>query len=231
MGANIRTLGRAVCISILCHLAVLLSFHDEKPFGESAFHVEHRAIDARLLSSNSETQTPPVPFLRHTLLHPPNFPAVATKAVPKIVAGKDTPVLPSVSRLTAADRGAVGDTSAAISGETVPGSSSAPSPIDSVSPDGVRQYRLNLAREARRFKRYPALARQRGWEGVVVVIVTMIAGGAIPHVSLSQSSGIDLLDQEALELVSQAVHIAAIPESLRNRQFALTLPIHYRLED
>jgi len=58
-----------------------------------------------------------------------------------------------------------------------------------------------------------------------------VAGVPLPQVSLSQSSGFELLDQEALMLVAQAVTTAALPDSLRNRTFALTLPIHYRLDD
>jgi len=95
----------------------------------------------------------------------------------------------------------------------------------------VRQYRLSLAREARRFKHYPDQARERGREGVVVLIVTTVAGVAIPQVRLSQSSGSDLLDQAALELLEIAVQTATLPESLRGQQFGLTLPIHYRLDD
>jgi protein TonB len=102
---------------------------------------------------------------------------------------------------------------------------------DDISVDGVRQYRLNLAREARRFKDYPRAARERGWEGVVVVVVNTVAGVGVPVVSLSQSSGYDVLDQAALDLVGQSVDTATMPESLRGRQFALTLPIHYRLDE
>ncbi|HET7776889.1 MAG TPA: hypothetical protein VFK74_11010, partial [Azospira sp.] len=47
---------------------------------------------------------------------------------------------------------------------------SAPAPVrEGSSGDALRQYRLALALEARRFKRYPRLARERGWEGTVEV--------------------------------------------------------------
>ena len=87
------------------------------------------------------------------------------------------------------------------------------------------------AREAGRFKRYPDQAREQGREGVVVVVVTTVAGVPIPQVRLSQSSGSDLLDKAALELLEIAVQTATLPESLRGQQFGLTLPIHYRLDD
>ena len=75
------------------------------------------------------------------------------------------------------------------------------------------------------------LVKERGREGVVVLVVTTVAGVAIPQVRLSQSSGSDLLDQAALELLEIAVQTATLPESLRGQQFGLTLPIHYRLDD
>ncbi|HRC72208.1 MAG TPA: TonB family protein [Candidatus Competibacter sp.] len=45
--------------------------------------------------------------------------------------------------------------------------------------------------------RYPPLARQRGIEGRVVLRLTVNAAGAVEAVGIAQSSGDDLLDQEA----------------------------------
>ncbi|MGE5386315.1 MAG: hypothetical protein ACM3SV_10565, partial [Betaproteobacteria bacterium] len=63
------------------------------------------------------------------------------------------------------------------------------------SPDGLREYRLALGREARRFKqefdrRYDAMERerQRGWEGRVEMTVHTKTGLA-PTVVLARSSG------------------------------------------
>ena len=62
-------------------------------------------------------------------------------------------------------------------------------------------------------------------------VVTTVAGVGVPQVKLSQSSGFEPLDQAALELLELAVQSAVLPETLRGRQFALTLPIHFRLDD
>ena len=102
---------------------------------------------------------------------------------------------------------------------------------DAVSVDVMSEYRLSLAREARRFKRYPQLARERGWEGVAVISVSTVAGVLLPQVGLSQSTGFSLLDEAALDLARQAVQVASLPDALRHRQFAISLPIHYRLSD
>ena len=99
------------------------------------------------------------------------------------------------------------------------------------SSDAVRQYRLALAREAGRSKRYPAIARERGWEGLVVVSVGNAPGVPVPWVRLNQSSGFAVIDEEAVALVGRAVRGAALPEGLAGRSFSVNLPIHYRLAD
>jgi periplasmic protein TonB len=97
--------------------------------------------------------------------------------------------------------------------------------------DGVRQYRINLGREAKRYRRYPVLARERGWEGEVLVVVTTVAGVSEPRVSLSRSSGRAVLDNEALAMLQQAVRTAQVPEALANRPFALDMPVRFSLEE
>jgi protein TonB len=51
--------------------------------------------------------------------------------------------------------------------------------------------------------RYPGAARRRGWEGRVVMHVLVDEFGAVSKVTVSQSSGRALLDQAALEAVSE----------------------------
>ncbi|MDI6725490.1 MAG: TonB family protein, partial [Smithellaceae bacterium] len=48
---------------------------------------------------------------------------------------------------------------------------------------------------------YPSLARQRGYEGVVVLAVEVLATGAIGNIKLKKTSGYVMLDQAALEAV------------------------------
>lgn len=102
---------------------------------------------------------------------------------------------------------------------------------EALDADGLRQYRLALARESRRFKCYPPLARERGWEGVVNVLVEVSIAGGLPEVSLAHGSGYDSLDRQALEMVGQAVRAAPLPESLQGKGFRLSLPVRYSLEE
>lgn len=48
---------------------------------------------------------------------------------------------------------------------------------------------------------YPALARRRGWQGVVILAVTVLADGSPGQLAIHSSSGHDLLDKTALQTV------------------------------
>jgi TonB family protein len=97
--------------------------------------------------------------------------------------------------------------------------------------DGEHEYRLNLAREARRYKRYPSGIDGRQAEGVVVVSVSMQVAAYPPETRLQQSSGDETLDRAALEMMEQAVKTARIPLELQGRRFQVAVPVEYRLAD
>jgi len=222
-------LRRAILVSILVHLALLSFFRQPVLLPDLTTRAASRAINALLHSAERPNPESP-PF--ESLSAPAEKTVVtATETLKKPGSEKKAAVLPSFSRSTATEDVAVTDKAVVFSGEAAQASSAGAGQAEKLDLDGVRQYRLSLAREARRFKHYPDQARERGREGVVVLIVTTVAGVAIPQVRLSQSSGSDLLDQAALELLEIAVQTATLPESLRGQQFGLTLPIHYRLDD
>ena len=222
-------LRRAILVSILVHLAVLSSVRQPVLLPDMTTRAASRAINALLHSAEFPKPESP-PF--ESLSAPAEKSVVtASEALKKPGSEKKAPVLPSFSRSTATEDVAVTDKAVISPGESARASNAGAGQAEKLDLDGVRQYRLSLAREARRFKRYPDQAREQGREGVVVVVVTTVAGVAIPQVRLSQSSGSDLLDQAALELLDIAVQTATLPESLRGQQFGLTLPIHYRLDD
>ncbi|MRD73115.1 TonB family protein [Rhodocyclus tenuis] len=133
------------------------------------------------------------------------------------VAPASTP--PTAARATASEA-AVADAAPA----------SAPSAArEGVSADAMREYRLALAIQARRFKRYPALARERVWEGVAEIAV---AGGlaGVPLVSLARSSGYRVLDEQALDMLGRAAQATPLPDALRGREFRLVVPVRFSLD-
>ena len=97
--------------------------------------------------------------------------------------------------------------------------------------EGEREYRLSVAREARKFKAYPSVARTQAWEGVVLIAVSMSLGSPWPDISLQRSSGYDEIDRQTLDMMEQAVKMAAIPPGLQGRRFRMVVPVEYRLTD
>lgn len=123
----------------------------------------------------------------------------------------------------------------AASGETAatPPTAAAGASSRETMPDaeGIRSYRIGLAREARANKRYPLLARERGWAGVSEVQVEVSREGLPRQTLLARSSGHELLDREALDLMARAAAATAPPESLRGRAFTVRLPVVFELEE
>ncbi len=92
-------------------------------------------------------------------------------------------------------------------------------------------YRTSLAISARRFKRYPALAKERGWEGSVEIALDFRRLRRGQEVSVASSSGRQILDDQALEMIRQAVRVTDLPAGLRERNFRVLLPIAFNLND
>lgn len=78
---------------------------------------------------------------------------------------------------------------------------------------------------------YPRLARQRGWEGTVVLSVRVLSDGRLADIRVKDSSGRALLDRAAvrsLRQVRRLPRLAGRPETAGGLQ--LKIPVTYRLE-
>jgi protein TonB len=102
---------------------------------------------------------------------------------------------------------------------------------EAISADSLREYRIELAGAARRFRNYPAIARMRGWEGVAEIVVSVNAGVPLPSLNLVRSSGHSVLDEQAMEMLTRAVAATPLPASLRGRSFTVAMPIRFSLEE
>jgi protein TonB len=106
----------------------------------------------------------------------------------------------------------------------------APAPAG-VSADDLRQYSMSLGIAARRFKRYPALARERGWEGRAEVALIFSAPLPLPEVVLVRSSGRIVLDEQAVDMMTQASRVTVLPDGLKGRDFRLSRAVQFSLAD
>jgi protein TonB len=115
----------------------------------------------------------------------------------------------------------------------VPALPPASDPMESGGPDaeGLRLYRLNLAVAARRFKRYPVPAMDRGLSGRAEVAVAVAADGIAQPPQLASSSGHELLDEAALDMIARAVQATSLPQKLRGQAFAVRLPVLFAIEE
>lgn len=92
------------------------------------------------------------------------------------------------------------------------------------------QYRLALIVAARRYKRYPAQAIDKGWQGRVEVRLMVGANGAIQSSLVKASSGYEILDHQALDMVNKATSLTPIPAALRGREFSVDIPVIFDLQ-
>ncbi len=97
--------------------------------------------------------------------------------------------------------------------------------------DGLRGYRLAVASQARRFKRYPPEAKASGWTGSTEVRLDVGAEGQPRPATVSRSSGHDSLDRAALAMIDAGAARARLPDSLRGRNFTVTLPVMFNLDE
>lgn len=97
--------------------------------------------------------------------------------------------------------------------------------------DGIREYRMALGIRAKRFRHYPEVARENGWEGEPSVAVRLGAAMAAPTVALEKSSPYPALDEQALDTVRRAVLATPVPESIRGRELRIVFSVSYSLTD
>lgn len=80
---------------------------------------------------------------------------------------------------------------------------------------------------------YPLLAREGRWEGTSHVRVEFGVGGVVKNIRVNNSSGYPLLDLRAIQLVQAVMptipETPTVPEELRDRDFAITFPIIFKL--
>lgn len=97
---------------------------------------------------------------------------------------------------------------------------------------GLNRYRDSLWDAVSKYKRYPEIARRRNIQGKVVIEVDVDNTGKLRSKKVLTSSGSDILDSQALEMVEKAVPLPVPPEVLRSGgNFTIRLPVPFKLEE
>ena len=87
-----------------------------------------------------------------------------------------------------------------------------------------------LAREISKHKQYPRIAQMRGWQGEAKVDLQIDASGNVLTSKIHDSSGYEVLDKQALEMVTKSAPFPVPPDALRGRVFNILVPVTFHLE-
>lgn len=74
--------------------------------------------------------------------------------------------------------------------------------------------------------RYPRIAVMRKWQGKTVVEMQLSADGSVTQMIIFESSGKDVLDKAALEMVKRSLPLPKPPRGVRT----VKVPVVFRLQ-
>jgi protein TonB len=93
----------------------------------------------------------------------------------------------------------------------------------------LEQFRVRIIQAAGRYKRYPRVAMDNNWEGRVGVRIQFNAEGRRASISVASSSGHEVLDKVALDMITKA--FVPVPPALRGREFTIDIPVIFNLKE
>lgn len=185
----------------------------------------------------SPPQAPtPGPTQRPALAQPPVPPAPAPREIvrsesEKVATLEPAPSLPGATDTTAQGAAPVPPRPAPQSTAGASGAVAAVASGNEADAGTLAQYRLALIVATRRYKRYPAIAMEKGWQGRVEVHMVIGADGTIADASIKAGSGYEILDNQALDMLKKGKSSVPIPVSLRGREFRIDVPVIFSLDN
>lgn len=245
-GAGNRALNYAVVASLVLHgsLLFLLSLDQRAKRERSApGPIVARLVAAPEPPAPSVTPQPEPPKPR--VAEPPPKPKPRAKpAIRPAPAPKPSPIpVPPRKEAPAPSTPAQEQPSSPATAESPAATPSAPSataptsesPAKAAPPSAeagaLEKYRSDLIGMARRYKRYPRVALDNNWEGRVVVQMVVGANGMIASLRVTTSSGHEVLDRQAVDMLRKAKPLVPIPPAMRGREFSVEIPVIYDLKD
>jgi periplasmic protein TonB len=102
--------------------------------------------------------------------------------------------------------------------------------VSSKPSEATMSWQKSLVFHLNKHKKYPHEARKNGHEGVASVSFTLDRSGKVISSHLDKSSGSDLLDEEAIEVLNRASPFPTPPSDVPNLTINLSLPIQFRIK-
>ncbi len=75
------------------------------------------------------------------------------------------------------------------------------------------------------------MARENNWEGLVALRMEFGSNGRLAALSVTRTSGYDVLDKQAAEMFRNAAQAVPVPPLLRGKEFAVEVAAVYGLRD
>ena len=219
---QMRMLYACLGASIALHGAAMLWF----PAGRPAFRPdETRELTALFAAQPEPAAVAPAPRKPRARQEAEVQPPLPKPPEPAPVAS------PSAPEPAAAPAEAAAGSPVAASAPAQPRAEVPAKPADVLDPSLFDAYRLALINAAKRYKRYPLQAMERGWEGRVEIRVVVDANGAIKSALVKTSSRYQVLDDKALEMVRRAFNALAQEQPApRGREFTVDVPVIFELQ-
>jgi len=98
-----------------------------------------------------------------------------------------------------------------------------------VNSDALPRWQRRIETALERNKRYPGLAQSRREQGVVLISFTIDRQGRLLSSHILRSSGYDLLDAEAMDLLRRAQPFPPPPDDFPGAHVSVTVPIRFNL--
>lgn len=213
-----RTLFACIGLSMALHALAMFSFPASRPAPRPD---QARDLTA-LFASLSEPVAPAPAPRRPRERREPEIPTPLPKLEPAPVAA------PRTAEPAPAPAPALAESQAMASSQ-IP--APAKPEADILDPSLFDAYRLALINAAKRYKRYPPQAMDRGWEGRVEIRVVVDANGAIKSALVKISSRYQVLDEQALDMVRKAFNdLAQVQPAPRGREFTVDVPVIFELQ-
>ncbi len=92
------------------------------------------------------------------------------------------------------------------------------------------KYKRLLLAAMNRHKKYPRIAKSRGWQGKVIIQFNLDRNGNILSKNIIQSSGHKSLDKAALKMAEKAAPFPKPPSVLQGDRFNIKVPIPFKLK-
>jgi protein TonB len=233
-GAN-RAIGVALLASVLLHALALATLPSLRQLA-APLPGEPEPLIARLERlpppPAPRPPEPPPKVRKPPAPHPkpvPRPPALVAKPAPEPAAAPPpAPAPPPAAPVEAAPEPAPAPSPVALD---EPRTTAPPPPGPAAAEVALQRYRQGIKDAAARFKRYPRVAIDNGWQGEVVVKMAIAADGRIASLDVASGSGFPVLDRQALDMFRDAQRAVPLPRELRGRRFELELSVLYDLRE